>query len=844
MNISTLLRYICRSLLPFVMAFPVTFTSQASKQSIVHTEIFDTKDLTIEHFDSPSGDGTYSRLSWKNMYPIGLIGQPELLVKHIRFLVPDNACDFSVDIQNPVTASNITLDYLIYPVQEPKSVNEYSHDDFTPPDTDSYLLPIHMRRAEIVEESNLEGRYHVVTVALYPLEYNAAHNELTVYGSMEVLLSYRENMNLRHNTPSINQNEGIVDIADFVVNPESVNSDISKSISQNPNGESVPSYYYIISERNLLPSLKDLEIWKRQKGYHVVMKAIEDILSDSKYKVNSTDIVDEAASLRNYLSDEFDKHGSFFCFLVGDHKTKIPVRKLRITNSNSPHNILPNGNNYIPTDNYFSDLSKNGWNIFKDASGQYVGELNNTQYTPSIYVGRLLCHTPEQIGNYISKLILYESNPGRGNTSYLDETCLYVQYDGKNDYSETLKLMQSTFENVDCKLDVIMSDSKKRGYPTGKMMLESINKCGYSSLMGHSSPSVISCSGIENESDKWEFIKALEYYKYISNTEGEIALKNNDCINSGLDLMTNYDSPSVIYSIGCTTSPFDIYEDMNGKGWHFKYNIPHTIPSSYTVGGRYGGVAFLGNTRVGYWDYSPHLEQKFLESVKKYPKIGIAEAISKYSYTPTNSFERHVRHTHNLIGDPEFEMWQKRPRNLNINITWQNNAIKFSGAYVGGSTITLDDGEGNIKVLKGLFPNRILTYSSPENRMEAISVFKTGCLPIVSLKCQNQTLTDVDKTFIVRTAEIGSNIDSDMSSGAVNIGNKANIFIHAIDLIKCGPGVNIDSGGRLSLICDSNTSIDGCKVKSGGNVSIKGDSVILSNGFYVAKGAHLTINNN
>lgn len=83
-----------------------------------------------------------------------------------------------------------------------------------------------------------------------------------------------------------------------------------------------------------------------------------------------------------------------------------------------------------------------------------------------------------------------------------------------------------------------------------------------------------------------------------------------------------------------------------------------------------------------------------------------------------------------------------------------------------------------------------------------------------------------------------------MSSGAVNIGNKANIFIHAIDLIKCGPGVNIDSGGRLSLICDSNTSIDGCKVKSGGNVSIKGDSVILSNGFYVAKGAHLTINNN
>ena len=830
MNILTHIRDCGVCLAICVMTFAMSFTSQASRQSIVHTENFDIGDFSIDNFVSPSGD-TYTKLSWANTLSTGEVGQPELLVRYIRFLVPDSASDFSVEISNSIIARNVRLDYPVYPVQEPESINEYNPDVFTAPDVDAYLSSEFMKSAEIMEDSWLEGRYHVVTVALYPVKYNASTNELGICGSIDVSLSYTDNMEIVSEAKS-GMNEGMIDIADFVVNPGFADINMSKSINPNPNGESIPSYYYIISERKLLSALKDLEDWKRQKGYNVVVTAIEDIFNNSEYKVNSTDIVDEAASLRSYLSHEFDKNGSFFCLLVGDHKTKMPIRKLRKTNSSSAHEILPNGNNYIPTDNYFSDLSKNGWNVFRDASGQYVGDLNNTQYTPSIYVGRLLCHTSEQIDNYISKLILYESNPGRGNTSYLDETCLYVQYDGKDDYSETLKLMQSTFENVDCKLDVIMSDSKKRGYPTGKMMLESINKSGYSSLMGHSEPSTIACSGIEKESNKWEFIRALESYRNISDTEGDTGLKNNNCNNNGIDLMTNFDSPSVIYSIGCTTCPFDIYENMNSDGWHFKYDIPHTVPSSYTVGGRYGGVAFLGNTRVGYWATSPLLEHEFLEAIKSYPKIGIAEAISKYSFLRS----KHVRHTHNLIGDPEFELWRRSPQILNVNLTWQNSGIKISGSDVQGCTITLNDGQGNIKVLKNLLVSRILPYCSPENRMEAVSVFKTGFLPIVSLKCQNQSLANVRKSFVVRTAEIGSNIDANMTSGNVRIGSNSDIEIYAVDEIQCGSGVNIDSGGNLTLRCDDQVKVEGCKVESGGKMNIRGEIVIISNGFSVAKG--------
>lgn len=840
MNTSTHLRFCCRYLVCCVMTFLMPFTSQGSRQSITHKEIFNTEELSIEHIISPSGDGTFSRLAWGKMYHTGSVGQPELLVKHIGFLVPDNAYDFSLEIQNSVIARSITLEYPLYPVQEAKSTNENDSNEFTPPDESTYFSLISNKEAEIIEESRPEGRYHIVTVALYPILYNPENNDLTIYNSMQITLSYNEILKTeRQTTTQKERHKGLINISDFIVNPEDLSSDIFRSISPNPNGNVAPMRYYIISERKLLPALDDLVLWKRQKGYTVVTKAIEDIYADAKYKVNSTtEIVDEAASLRRYLSDEFDKYDTFFCFLVGDHKTKMPIRKLRRANSKD---TISTGNNYIPTDNYFSDLSENGWTLFKDGSGQYVCDMEKTQYEPYIYVGRLLCHTPEQIENYISKLILYEANPGRGNASYLDNTTLTVQYDGRSYYQDVLKSMQSTFSNVDCMLDILISDKTKSRYPTGKMMLQSINKSGYSSLMGHSEPSSIACSGEHDWPKRWSIITALDSYLFISETEGDTRIESDNMNDNGLDLMNNYDTPSVIYTIGCTTSPFDIYREDG-----FVYDLPHTMSSSYTVGGKYGGVAFLGNTRKGFWDNSSELEQLFLESVNKYPKIGIAEAISKYSYKPgSNSsiakYRSHVRHTHNLIGDPEFEMWKKSPVSMDLDMRWHDSGISVTGADLNGSRVVLNDGEGNIRVIDCNMISPSLSYIRPGDSMEAISVFKTGFLPIVTLKCQNSNLLNVNKSFIVRNAELGANIDTGRTYGNVVIGSKTQIEISAVDSINCSEGLKITSDGNLILNCDKKVNMEGCEISDSGNVTVNSETVKLSKGFKVSKGGTLTI---
>lgn len=271
---------------------------------------------------------------------------------------------------------------------------------------------------------------------------------------MDIRLDYRVDSSLRNKKQSKSKN-GVVDISDIVVNPP-ISSNGDTTNLEFSTLECEPKRYYIISDRALLDCLHDLAAWKTQKGYQVVMKAIEEIYEDSKYKIDTASkIVDEAASLRKYLRDEYDEHGCYFCLLVGDHKTNMPVRKVRNGSSTNP-----NGENYIPTDDYFSDLSDNWEHILEENHGFYVCPVFSS-FSPNIYVGRLLCHSEEEISNYTAKLILYESNPGRGNDDYLEKTALSVQHDGalykikgESCYKMVLDKMKTTFSSVNCILTV------------------------------------------------------------------------------------------------------------------------------------------------------------------------------------------------------------------------------------------------------------------------------------------------------------------------------------------------------------------------------------------------------
>lgn len=813
--------------------FVLSLVSVKLNAAITHTQAFNLSDMDVETITAPDGS-QYSRLQGDLMFCDGDPGSPDIPSKVIMFLVPDNACDFSISVTTSSSPKQISLNYPLVPVQQPIPISKYDDSMFTYADDRTYRSYSSTYSARIVKESRLEGKHHIVAVSVCPFAYYGESNRLVMYENINITLDYREDSSRQQKKPS-RKHAGIVDVSSLVVNPPLDESGIQRALEENPNGTDLLTRYYIISERSLLPALADLAAWKTQKGYTVVTKAIEDIYEDSRYKVNpETGIVDEAASLRQYLKDEFDTYDTFFCLLVGDHRTKMPVRKVsKVYRTTVAHN--PNSDTYIPTDNYFSDLSESRWSLYKDLSGQYVEYCYKVSYEPYIYVGRLLCHTSEEIYNYTTKLLLYETNPGRGNADYLNQSVLTVQYDGSTYYRGTLSKLQDTFNSVECLLDIKMSDIGQSGYPSSQLMLQKINENGYCSLMGHGEPSTIACSGLKGAGGNWEFVKALNSYKTSLNenesTESQTQIDNDPPYN-GLDLMTNVDSPSIIYTMSCTTEPFDVYDSGT-----FLYDIPHTMASSYTVGGLYGGVAYLGNTRDGYWKESSCLEQLFLDAIKLYPKIGIAEALSKYSFT----VDKHVLHTHNLIGDPEFELWRYAPSESEITPAWNDNNILVTGGLeMLGSKFIMNDGSGNVMAKLLDFPKSYLFEYPNNDKMVAVGFFKTGSLPVVRIKCDAQKLAECTKNFIVRDAEIGMKEGSVL--GAVEIGTDANVHIRAVDKISCGKGLNIKDNGTLDLRCDKDIDLSGSTVSSGGNLLAKGERIILGRGFSVKSGGQLSVN--
>ena len=198
-------------------------------------------------------------------------------------------------------------------------------------------------------------------------------------------------------------------------------------------------------------------------------------------------------------------------------------------------------------------------------------------------------------------------------------------------------------------------------------------------------------------------------------------------------------------------------------------------------------------------------------------------------------------HAHNLIGDPEFELWKNAPSQPVVTVTWNDSNVSVTGGWeMLGSKFIMNDGSGNV-VVNYIDHPKSYVFEFPNNdQMVAVGLFKTGCLPIVSIKCDAQKLTDCTKNFVVRDAEIG--LKEGSASGEVEIGSDANVHIRAVDKISCGKGLNLKDKGTLDMRCDKEIELTGCTVSSGGNILVTGEKIILGRGFSVKAGGRLSVN--
>jgi len=668
------------------------FFAKAESQ-INYTVALNTSDLSIS--TSMSTDGKiYNHVNVAKLYTSADTGKPELPVKYVKLYIPEGKDVDNISFTTS-TAISHNLTSKIYPVQKPKPMSTNSTiQGFTKPDSAIYnsgaSFPLQM--VKLVNRGYFDGHNQIVTIAVIPFQYYPLMNKIDFFSSINIIVSLKQSTNnklLYATHAEKDQSTYAYILKSIVDNPKDIitsttlqktKANIITTPTLESTGCSLPVYkYVIITDTTLVSGFANFIDWEKRKGINIGIVTTNRIYNCSSYSqgdiIGTYPITDNAGKVRQYLHDAYlTPNGTMWALIAGNTTTNVPIRV-----GNGGDNLI-DFEDSIPTDLYFADLNGD-WNRDNDI---YYGEehQDTIDYLPEIFVGRLICDSSQQVINWTNKVLKYEQNPGNGNYSYL-LNAFSIQADemqGNNEaqyVASYLPMFNPTIwgETTTCYSDYysngyIKPDSTIMGTPKGNDVISEWNNnhfgliswfchggCGYGAYhcpKGQCAAQVM-CGGYDNSNCYSWHIYAQQAYQYCSPWDVyETA--------NGLDDLTNNNYPSIVYACSCDITPFDITSThRNGGGMN--------CGEAFTKLPQTGGVAFLGNTRSGLIYYSYLIYKNFcslITSNDTNSHIGIAEAMSKYNYVG-GGFYHFLNFSHNLIGNPETEIWTAIPQNLSIS---------------------------------------------------------------------------------------------------------------------------------------------------------------------------------
>lgn len=766
----------------------------ATAGSITHSVNFPSSGLHV--WQDTVGGEQYTRVSFDGNKTLSMPGAPELPVKYVRLVVPYNATNITVSCTHG-TVTNLSVSNYVIPSEEPQIADEtVSTPQPLAPDTVIYnnnaFYPANL--AEIASEGYFMGENHVITVAMYPVQYNPVTGQLMHYGSLTATVNYDTseycpNLFMRNSATARYQDQ--VELAGLVDNPSQIASFAPHVLGpslypgNNAQGGLTNYEYNIITTRELEPAFKRLIALKRQKGYSAGTICVEDIMQNPL--VNGGDVnrdasgnvvsvlTDSAGIIRAYLKEIYGGQSKFL--LMGGKG--VPFRYGKAS-----------GYSQVPTDFYFSELNT-AWDLGTDpkTGNTFVKERKIVDTNAEYYVGRLLGSNNADINNYTSKLYRYELNPGNGDFSYL-KRALYFEYRDMHKYNEVdsvSAIANSVFSGTNAYLiDTGEEVNMIKGSDIINMI--NVNQYGLIDLHGHGSPSSIKTHAHNDGAHK----HVLRAYETVPLSPEHYY----DDPGSGLNSLTNKYYPNILYSISCTTMPFDVYTS-NSFSPPFTYNVKRNFGDSFISGKDYGGVAFLSNTRDGYYrkdfsDSSTGLEIEFFKCITNgYTHIGEAEALSKANYNKV-----YYALVHNLIGEPEFKMWTDMPTYYqNISVSRTNNSITVSG---------IDDSDSKVVYCDATLQQTQMPQSgsvifqnvSPNG---SIMIYKDNKIPyIADMAIQNEIVSD-SRYIIANNVDIGSNLDNNRTIGNVIITNGKEYEIEAKGNVVIHNGFTVEKGAVFGI---------------------------------------------
>jgi hypothetical protein len=584
--------------------------------------------------------GGYDRVDLMNAEKIREIGKPDLPLKLVHLLIPNDSEVESLIVLNK-SFKTMAGEYLIPPAQSDEKTEEMIEPAWTTQDQKTYksdsLYP--GKLAEILESGYLAGN-HIVTLALYPLQYKPQSKKLFLYTDLNLQLKLRSSNKISPSsllkTRSYQASQIYEEILNEIVDDKNDLYNYSfptpdYSLSKAYGDGSNVYLYLIITSSELKPSFLPLLEWKIKKGIKAAIVTMDSILTTYTGR-------DSPEKIRNFLIQAY-QNGTMWVLLGGDENV-VPVRYAYPSNTSTP----PPLTDQQICDLYYSDVDGE-WDRDNDGIWGEPGNDSPDIY-PDLFVGRIPCNTTEEASSFVEKLLLYEKNPGNGSAGYLT-SALWICSDQMRDWDGGTgqHILASPYVNSNFSQDLsslIETPSGSAENPTspeGQNCIQTMNQgWGIITVLAHGAVNgFVAKSNQTNGQPK----------SWVLTTPG-----GNDG-HGHLPSLSNSGKYGIMYSIACSQSAMD------------QLGSEPCVGELYSLSPNNGGVAFLGNSRWGWTGTSYQLLEKFLgylfvNSLKHH--LGIAEALSRCSYPSY----RDIDYGHNLFGDPEMPVWTEIPHPFTV----------------------------------------------------------------------------------------------------------------------------------------------------------------------------------
>ncbi len=792
------------------------------------TQLF-TFDLSKVNIDNHERKGQmFTSVTYDGLINCNDIGEASLPYQIIEFEVPSDKYSFALTYKTK-DSKELPHDYKIEINQKPVLSGQNNNEEWE--EINEYTSRIYpINAAEIVQDGYLMGDRHLLHIFVSPFRYDADTDKLLFVESVEVTV--RDLLNTQAKAVTNGTYTSLLRPLDM--SRASLHKSRSSAINLPATiplvGDNLPVYEYtVITSRELAPAFDGIIGFKKQKGMDAGVVCIEDILKDPAFVKGDTisGINDNAGKLRAFLTACRQSRSGEMFVLLGGNPNIVPVRYA----DQSIHEYRVNGKllyhgDIKPTDWYYADLNGN-WNLNDNDKYAEFDECSGIDFNPDIYVGRICCKNKKEVDNYTYKLIKYEMSPGNGDFSYL-RRMISTEADDMQSMGQAKggwDACKDIFDKHTVFRECPSYNSENTISPTGSEIIGEMKstKYGFVNLHGH--------GGVWGMTVRCNPSKDIPHnILSLKNIPSRYSVWREEDNNS-LDMLDNSDYPLIGYSMSCDLMPYDnmlLYVDSQ-----YRCDGDSIIPSdmynfgdSFTIGGHYGGPAFIGNTRVGYVSFSFDQEIVFLNKLKNDGCLGRVRSLTQSLFKSSKYYDKYVFHcklTNNLLGCPEFKMWIKTPTTIDVSYQHrqtQNTRTFTCDRAVNVSGISVSD--GSIVPYTTTLSDAIKTIRIPsENCITTL----TGDYKIphrMPLVLNNVTVV-ADGFYYV--SSIGTSTASISSSVEFN---KARVTFDSTGPIEINQNVTVDNGSDVTFISPELIRLKDLCIKNNSKVTI-----ICNNGYTV-----------